>query len=205
MYSRGWPFQDALYIIIAEMIRIISGKYKGRRLKRVSSPLVRPVPDKLKESLFNIIQDRIRDRLILDGFAGTGSFGIEALSRGARAVVFIEQLPEAVKVIRANMEKCGIEDGARIISKEFNRAVIQLAEEEIRFDLVFLDPPYRILDERDPLKVIKKREILSAGGTIVLRHHHKTRFESRYFQVSRRIHIGDDVLVFYRNGFEKKE
>lgn len=187
------------------MIRVISGKYKGRRLKRVSSPQVRPIPDKLKESLFNIIQDSIRDKLILDGFAGTGSFGIEALSRGARAVVFIEQLPEAVKVIRSNMERCGIEDGARILSNEFNRAVIQLAEEEIKFDLIFLDPPYRILDERNPLKVIKKRGILSAGGTIVLRHHHKTRFESKYFQASRRVHIGDDVLKFYRNKLEKEE
>lgn len=180
------------------MIRVNSGRYKGKRLKRVPSPNTRPLPDKLKESIFNIIQDRIRGRLILDGFSGTGSFGIEALSRGAQAVVFVEESKAAVNIIRTNLERCGIEDGARVMAREFNRAVIQLAEEEIRFDLIFLDPPYRLLDERNPTKVIKKRDVLAPGGTIVLRHHFKTKFEGKYYHEARRVQIGDDVLVFYK-------
>ena len=180
------------------MIRVISGRYKGKRLKRVDSLKTRPMPDKLKESLFNIIQERIRGRLVLDGFSGTGSFGIEALSRGARAVVFVDEFPQAVNTTRKNLERCGIEDGARILAKEFNRAVIQLAEEEICFDLIFLDPPYALLKERNPLKVIKKRGILSQGGTIILRQHFKTKFEGKFFRTARRVHIGDDLLVFYK-------
>ena len=195
----AWLFSNEADIMELSMIRVISGRYKGKRLKRVSDTVVRPIPDKLKESLFNIIQDRITGRLVLDGFSGTGSFGIEALSRGAEAAVFIEQLPQAVKVIRTNLDRCGIADGARIIPKEFNRAVIQLAEEEIGFDLIFLDPPYRMLEERNPLKVLFKRDLLRKGGTIILRHHHKTEFEGKFFRMARKVSIGDDVILFFRS------
>lgn len=179
------------------MIRIISGLYKGKRLKRVPDSLVRPIPDKLKESLFNIIQEDIRGSVFLDGFAGTGSVGIEALSRGAEKVIFVDNYYPAIKVIKANLSKCGAEDKGRLLRKEFNRAVIQLAQEKMKFSLVFLDPPYRLLDERNPLKVIKKREVLEEGGKIVLRHYYKIKFEAKYYDLLRRVTIGDDTLSFY--------
>jgi 16S rRNA (guanine966-N2)-methyltransferase len=180
------------------MIRVIGGLYRGKKLKRVPDLNVRPIPDKLKESLFSVIQADVRDSFFLDGFAGTGSVGIEALSRGAGAAVFVEEFFPAVKVIKANLEKCGAEEKGRVIHKEFNRAVIQLAKEGAHFDLIFLDPPYRLLDERNPLKVVKKREILKDGGMVILRHHFKTRFEAKYYKVKRRMTIGDDTIVFYK-------
>jgi len=179
------------------MIRIISGLYKGKRLKRVPDSLVRPIPDKLKESLFNIIQEDVRGSVFLDGFAGTGSVGIEALSRGAEKVIFVDNYYPAIKVIKANLSKCGAEDKSRLLRKEFNRAVIQLAQEKMKFSLVFLDPPYRLLDERNPLKVIKKREVLEEGGKIILRHYYKMKFEAKYYDLLRRVTIGDDTLSFY--------
>ncbi|UCC38646.1 MAG: 16S rRNA (guanine(966)-N(2))-methyltransferase RsmD [Candidatus Aminicenantes bacterium] len=179
------------------MIRIISGIHKGKRLKNVSSPLVRPVPDKLKEALFNIIQEKIKNCIFLDGFAGTGSVGIEALSRGAKRAVFIDEYYPAIKVIKINLEKCDALDKAQVIRKEFNRAIIQLSREGAKFDLSFLDPPYKLIEERDPLKVIKKREILKPKGLIILRHYYKTRFEPKYFSLKRRVTIGDDSLSFY--------
>ncbi|TET74081.1 MAG: 16S rRNA (guanine(966)-N(2))-methyltransferase RsmD [Candidatus Aminicenantes bacterium] len=179
------------------MIRIISGLYKGKRLKRVPDSLVRPIPDKLKESLFNIIQEDVRGSVFLDGFAGTGSVGIEALSRGAEKVIFVDNYYPAIKVIKANLSKCGAEDKSRLLRKEFNRAVIQLAQEKMKFSLVFLDPPYRLLDERNPLKVIKKREVLEEGGKIILRHYYKIKFEAKYYDLLRRVTIGDDTLSFY--------
>ena len=179
------------------MIRVISGIYKGKRLKRVPSAKVRPMPDKLKEALFNILQDEVKDAFVLDGFSGTGSLGIEALSRGAKLAVFVDDYYPAVKVIKSNLAKCEAEEKARVMHKEFNRAVIQLSKEGAKFDLVFLDPPYKMLEKRNPLKVIRKREVLAEKGKIILRHFYKTKFESKYFHLERSVTLGDDTLCFY--------
>jgi 16S rRNA (guanine966-N2)-methyltransferase len=179
------------------MIRVIGGKFKGKRLKKVPGTVVRPMPDKLKESLFSILQDEVRDSVMLDGFAGTGSIGIEALSRGAERIVFIDEYYPAVKVIKINVAKCGVEEQVRVIRKEFNRAVIQLSKERVKFDLIFLDPPYKLLEERNPLKIIHKREILAEGGRIILRRFCKTEFDAKYFILEREVTIGDDTLAFY--------
>jgi 16S rRNA (guanine966-N2)-methyltransferase len=186
------------------MIRVIAGIYKGKRLRKVPSPLVRPMPDKLKTALFNILRDEIRGTAILDGFAGTGSIGIEALSRGASRAVFIEHFAPAVRILKHNLAACGAEGGARVIFEEFNRAVIRLGKEKARFHIIFLDPPYRLLDERNPLKVLKKRDVLAPGGLIVLRHHFKTRFEAKYFERVRQVTLGDDTLSFYRSAESAK-
>jgi 16S rRNA (guanine(966)-N(2))-methyltransferase RsmD len=179
------------------MIKIISGKYKGKRLKLVRSPKVRPMPHKLRETLFNIIQFEVPGIVILDGFAGTGSIGLEALSRGAKEVHFIDDFYPAIKAIKTNIRRCHAEESTRVIHKDFNRAVIMLSKEEATFDLIFLDPPYSMLKERDPLKVIYKREILSRGGIIVLRRHFKVTFESKYFQTRRRERVAEDIIEFY--------
>ncbi len=179
------------------MIRVIRGIYKGKRLKRVASSLVRPMPDKLKEALFNIIQEDVKGSVVLDGFAGTGSLGIEALSLGAEKAVFVDEYYPAVKIINKNLAKCEAEGKALVIRKDFNRAVIQLSKEGIKFDLIFLDPPYKFLDEKNPLKVIWKREILKPGGKIILRHHFKTKFDAKYFKAKKKTTIGDDTISFY--------
>ena len=179
------------------MIRIIGGIYKGKRLKRVRGSRVRPMPHKLRETMFSIIREDIKNSVFLDGFAGTGSVGIEALSRGAERVIFIDEYNPSIRVIKSNLAKCEAEEKARVIRKEFNRAVIHLALEGVKFDLIFLDPPYRLLEERNPLKVIKKRGILKPEGLIILRHHFKTRFNAKYYQLQRQTTIGDDTLSFY--------
>jgi len=179
------------------MIRVISGIYKGKRLNKVKSSLVRPIPDKLKESLFNIIHQDVKGSVFLDGFAGTGSVGIEALSRGAEKVVFIDEYYPAIKVIKTNLKKCGVEDKFQILHREFNRGIIQLAKEKMKFDMIFLDPPYKLLDERNPLRVIKKREVLKSEGKIILRHYYKTQLKAKYYELKRQVTIGDDTLSFY--------
>ena len=179
------------------MIRVISGIYKGKRLKKVPGTTVRPMPDKLKESLFNIIQEDVKGSIFLDGFAGTGSVGIEALSRGAEQIVFIDEYYPAIKTIKINLERCGAGERGQLLRKEFNRAVIQLSLEKMQFGIIFLDPPYKLLEERNPLKVIKKRDILQTKGKIILRHHFKTRFEAKYFKLKRQVTIGDDTLSFF--------
>jgi 16S rRNA (guanine(966)-N(2))-methyltransferase RsmD len=180
------------------MIQVIAGAFKGRRLKMLPTPLVRPLPAKLKEALFNILQDRVKGARVLDGFAGTGSFGIEALSRGGERVVFIDEYYPAVKTIKINLARCEAEDRGRVIHREFNRAVIQLSKEKAVFDLIFLDPPYKLLDERNPLRVVKKRNILNKGGLVILRHFFKTVPNLEYFKLIKTVTIGDDSLSFFR-------
>jgi len=179
------------------MIRIISGSCKGRRLKLVPSPSVRPMQDKVKGALFSIIAERLAASVCLDGFSGTGSVGLEALSRGAARCVFVDEFYPAIKVIRQNIAKCGAEERSVVLHKEFNRAAIDLAKQGVRFDLIFLDPPYRLLEERNPLKVLRKRGLLKPGGLIVLRHYFKIRPKLGDFNLERRVSIGDDVLLLF--------
>lgn len=159
---------------------------------------VRPMPAKLKEALFNILQERLKGAHWLDGFAGSGAVGLEAISRGAASVVFLEALPAAAKIIRQNIERLGAEAQTRILLEEFNRGVIRLAKEKKRFDLIFIDPPYDLLKERNPLKVVKKRGILKPGGIILLRHFDKIQPDLRFFERFRLLRSGDDIISFFR-------
>jgi 16S rRNA (guanine966-N2)-methyltransferase len=179
------------------MIRVISGIYKGRRLKFIRSPVVRPMQDKLKGALFNIIQEKVRGSWFLDGFAGTGSVGIEALSRGAERVVFVDEYQPAARVIQVNVDRCGADDKSLVLHKEFNRAVIDLAKDAVEFDIVFLDPPYSLLETRNPLKVVRKRGVLKKDGWLILRHYHRIPPKPEGFLLRRSVRIGDDVLSFF--------
>ncbi len=179
------------------MIRIISGLTKGRRLKLVPSTSVRPMQDKVKGALFNILGDRVRGSVCLDGFAGTGSIGLEALSRGAETCVFVDEFYPSIKVIKQNVANCEAEERSVVLHREFNRAVIDLAKQGVRFDIIFLDPPYRLLEERNPLKVIRKRGVLKPGGLIVLRHFFKIKPKLGDFKLERRVDLGDDILEFF--------
>jgi 16S rRNA (guanine966-N2)-methyltransferase len=179
------------------MIRVIAGIYKNKRLKLIRTPLVRPMQDKLKGALFNIIKDDIRGSWFLDGFAGTGSVGIEALSRGAERVVFVDEYYPAIKTVKENVSRCGADDASVVIHKEFNRAVIDLSKQGVTFDIIFLDPPYRLLETRNPLKVIRKRGLLKEDGMIILRHYFKVRPSLSDFALRRSVTIGDDILSIF--------
>lgn len=181
------------------MLKIYAGLYKGRKLKSVNHPEVRPTTSKVKLSFFDILQNDIRETLFLDGFGGTGNIGLEALSRGAEYVVFIEELSECIKTLRHNIDKIGIApDHYRIIHGDFNRSVIQLSKEKFRFDIIFLDPPYQLLEYANPLKVIYKREILNKEGLAVLERPTFLKFESKYFERYRSQKIGQKSLDFFR-------
>jgi 16S rRNA (guanine966-N2)-methyltransferase len=181
------------------MLRIYSGLYKGRKLKSVNNPDVRPTTAKIKLSFFDTIQENIRETIFLDGFGGTGNIGIEALSRGAEYVVFIEQLNETVKVLRHNLDKIGVpSDLYRIIKGDYNRSVIQLAKEGFKFDIIFLDPPYDLLTYANPLKVIYKREILADNGIVVLERPVRIDFDSKYFECYKKQRLGRKCLDYFR-------
>ena len=119
---------------------MIAGRYKGRRLKAPTWDGLRPTSDKLRETHFNILAPRIEGARILDGYAGTGAVGIEALSRGAAHVTLVESDPRAVRLIERNLEHCAVTDRYAIIRARFADAARRLQPGS--FELVFLDPPY---------------------------------------------------------------
>jgi len=188
------------------MLRIYSGLYKGRRLKSASSPAVRPTTAKVKLSFFDILQEDIREAIFLDGFAGSGNIGIEALSRGAEYVVFIDELLESIKLLHHNINKIGITpDFFRIIKGDYNRSVISLSKDGFQFDIIFLDPPYQLLEYANPLKVIFKRGILKKEGMVVLERPTSLKFDAKYFHCFRTQKIGQKSLDFFQHQEKKKD
>lgn len=145
-------------------MRVISGTAGGRRLKELQGMDTRPTTDKVKESLFNIIQFEIEGRKVLDLFGGTGQLGIEALSRGAEHCTFVEQRRDAVALIRENVKYCDLQNQARIVQGESLSFLTTCRE---KFDVIFLDPPYQtdLLDRS--LELITKFDILNEHGIII--------------------------------------
>jgi len=145
-------------------MRVISGSARGRRLRELQGMETRPTTDKVKESLFNIIQFDIPGRKVLDLFGGTGQLGIEALSRGAAGCTFVEQRRDAVRLIQENLKECRLEDKARVVPGE---ALAFLSSCREKFDVIFLDPPYHTDLMDRALELVTKIDILSEHGIII--------------------------------------
>ena len=147
-------------------MRVISGASRGRKLVSLDSQNTRPTLDRVKEALFNIIQNKIEDTIVLDLFAGTGALGIEALSRGANQAVFCDKSKEAIRVITKNLENTKNLEKSIIINKDYNQALKML--KDMRFNLVFLDPPYKTDYAILSLQKIIMSNILAEDGLIVI-------------------------------------
>jgi len=141
-------------------MRVVSGIARGRKLKEPADSGIRPTTDKVKESIFNIVQFDIEGRAVLDLFAGTGQLGIEALSRGAGSAVFVDSSTEAVKLIRENIKVCGFSDNASV----FARDALRHLENEEKYDLIFIDPPYDSkLAAKALLKIVEFDKLVKNG------------------------------------------
>lgn len=158
-------------------MRIIAGQAKGRRLASPSGPHIRPVLDQVKESIFNILFN-VEGLSVLDIFAGTGSIGLEAISRGAKRAVFIDSDREAVKTIKKNIEICGFGDPCRIISKHAEVALKILSKKGEKFDLIFIDPPYLKDLVNKTISNVAKLGLLNNNGRIITEHHPKEPVEN---------------------------
>jgi len=153
-------------------MRVIAGSAKGRRLSAPASKRVRPALDQVKEAIFNILFD-VTGARVLDLFAGCGSIGIEALSRGAHVAVFVEEWGPAVACIRKNLERCGFADRARVMKSTVAQAIPRLQGEGRDFNLIFVDPPYLKNLVHPTLKKVSSAGILTNDGLIVTEHHPK--------------------------------
>jgi 16S rRNA (guanine966-N2)-methyltransferase len=188
-------------------MRVIAGKYRGRPLRSLRGTDIRPTSDRLRETLFNILTagnpDALAGTLWLDLFAGTGAVGIEALSRGARQIYFVENSLPATKLIEQNLHSLGIADGHKILQGDLLRILWRLHREHVAADVVFLDPPYRMqYAYEESLSALAESSLVWAM-TLVIAEHEKTFDPGDEFGSLRRIRRlvqGNVALSFYRIG-----
>ena len=124
-------------------MRVISGTARGTKINSIDSIETRPTLDRVKESLFNIIQNKLEDAIVLDLFAGSGAIGIECISRGAEKAYFCEKSHQATKMVYENLIKTRLKDKAIVLNKDYEKCLKQLYDDKIRFDLIYIDPPYK--------------------------------------------------------------
>lgn len=177
-------------------MRIVGGRFKGRTLQGPPAQGVRPTSDRLRETLFNLVDVETPGRRVLDAFAGTGALGLEALSRGAAHVTFVERDPRAVAIIRRNAEACRATGDCAIIRGDFIGSARQFSGEP-QFDLVLLDPPYDFLELDAALAEAAK--VLRPDGLVVLEHAKRRALpiEVPGLVLRRQVTSGDSGLAFY--------
>ena len=147
-------------------MRIISGSAKGTKLNTISEKITRPTLDRVKEPLFSIIQNRILNSKVLDLFAGSGALGLEALSRGTLKAYFCDKSYEATNIIKKNIEKTHLQEKSVVINKDYKKCLELLQDK--KFDIIFIDPPYRYDIAVKAVEKILELNILADNGIIVL-------------------------------------
>lgn len=150
------------------IMRVISGIARGTKLNSIESLSTRPTLDRVKESLFNILQNKIEDTVVLDLFSGSGAIAIEFLSRGARKAYLCENNHSAVKMIYANLDKTRLSENAKVITKDYRKALEDLKQQNIQFDLIYLDPPYQTNFAIEATKKILSLDLLKEKGTLII-------------------------------------
>ena len=149
-------------------MRVISGKARGTKLNTIESNLTRPTLDRVKESLFNIMQNKIEDSIVLDLFAGSGAIAIEFLSRGAKHAYLCDKSKDACKIINQNLEKTKLTNNSTVLNKDYKECLYELKNINKKFDIVFLDPPYEANLSIDAIKIIKDLDLLNEQGNIII-------------------------------------
>ncbi len=181
-------------------MRVIAGKYGSRPLKSLKGMAMRPSSDRLRETLFNVLGPLVKDSLFVDCFAGTGSVGIEALSRGAREAIFIENHGPAVALIQKNLDSLQISRGTEILRMDALRGLEKLSDRRLLPDFIFLDPPYAQTREYIAvLEFIGSARLLAPEGCIIAEHSHHVELPS-FLENLERFRVlkqGDSSLSFY--------
>jgi 16S rRNA (guanine966-N2)-methyltransferase len=184
-------------------MRIIAGKYRSRQIQTVAGNDVRPTTDMLRETLFNVVSAArpIEDTVWIDVYAGSGAVGIEALSRGAREVYFVESSKKAVAVIRKNLATLNIESGWEIVEREADAALRRLDSQAIACDVCFLDPPYAEEEEyEDTLGFLSQSQMIGSQSLVIVEHskRYDPGDQAGALVRFRKLKQGDAVLSFYR-------
>ena len=181
-------------------MRIIGGIFKGKKLLLPNDKNTRPLKDIVKESILNLIHHskkidiKIKNSIIFDLFSGSGSFGIECLSRGAKKVIFLEKYPKAIKILENNIKSLNGINNYEIIKNDFFKFFGSEKGIEIKFDIIFIDPPYKELKINKIIEKIIEKNLLNKNGIIIIHRHKKDKveltkkiniFEERFYGISK--------------------
>lgn len=178
-------------------MRIISGKYKGKALDGFDLNGTRPTMDRVKESLFGIIQNHIKDSICLDLFAGSGALGLEALSNGANSCYFVDCNFDAIQTVKNNYRKLQVQETSVFLKQDYEQALQYFHQNHISFDLIFLDPPYSGHLIQNCLNFIEKYHLLNDFGIIICEYETET-FESSYTCIKEK-EYGSKKIKIYQN------
>ncbi len=193
-------------LLIWWAMRIIAGRFRSRVLLCPRGMATRPTSDRLRETLFNVLAPRIEGAAFLDLYAGSGAAGLEALSRGAQAAVFVERAPAALKTLRANLDALGVERSLFQVHAAgvaaFLRSARAAGAQAARYDIVFLDPPYDAAAEYEATMARlgeSGTDLLQAGAVVIAEHRRKEKLKERYGELARtrQLEQGDAALSFY--------
>jgi 16S rRNA (guanine(966)-N(2))-methyltransferase RsmD len=186
-------------------MRVIAGQYRSRPLRSLRGMDIRPTSDRLRETLFDVLTagrpEALADTVWLDLYAGTGAVGIEALSRGARTVYFVESSPRAAEAIRENLRSLDIREGFEVQEREVIRALRRLDSEAVACDFCFLDPPYRMQEAYGEALGFLSASRLLRPSSVVIAEHEKKFDPGERFGALERFRVlkqGDAGLSFYR-------
>jgi 16S rRNA (guanine966-N2)-methyltransferase len=184
-------------------MRVITGEYKGRKIDNVKGADIRYTADRVKESLFSILSGIISDARFLDLYAGSGNVGIEAYSRGAKSVTFVDINPVCINSVSANLERFGIDTNSpeiRLMRMNALLAIEYFRKREMVFDIIFIDPPYRIGLVEKTLLEISSSNILAEDGDIIVEHDVKEKVSSAIgkLTLARQEKYGTTILSFYK-------
>jgi 16S rRNA (guanine966-N2)-methyltransferase len=182
-------------------MRVIAGIYRSRILKSLKGLELRPTSDRLRETLFNVLGPAVERSTFLDVFAGTGAVGIEALSRGASDVTFVENHGPAATLIRRNLDSLGVRTGAHVLAADAMKGLEKLAVGAQSFEFAYIDPPYSASEDYDRvLKFLGSRRLLAPGATVIAEHR-RTRELPEQIGCLCRVRVlrqGDAALTFFR-------
>ncbi len=190
----------------SKQVHIVTGTHKGRRLKDPQGSDLRPTSARVREALLSILGPRIPGADVLDLYAGTGAVGIESLSRGAHRVVFVENRPPAVRILRKNVALCGYEDRSLILTQPVETFLTRPPsfDESTAFDVVFADPPYHTTDLVRLLECLSLSGTVKGQGMVILEHFFKQAVPSRIGALTqtRQSRYGDTLLTFFHPSSE---
>lgn len=179
-------------------MRIISGFLKSRLIDFPKTRLTRPVTDRSKETIFNILGNRIADLEVLDLFAGSGSFGLEAISRGAGKVCFVDHAPLSIQCIKKNLKSLQIEHMASVTQMDIEKSIVHFESLGKKFGLLFLDPPHNKGFIKKILHVLDASDIVTNHGIIVIGHSQNENLPAKLntFHIERQVKLGQGYISF---------